>query len=122
MEKEIDENDWKKKKYLIWQGGISFEKRCNVFHNHRCYRNATKDGYCWQHHPDKVAEREKLSKDIRKIKWENSPLNIAMRKIKELEEEIGILKSQLAICSYDSKKHKSYVKEQKRQINRGAVK
>ena len=121
MEKEIDENDWN------WQGGISFEKRCkeevsdNVFHNHRCYQNATKDGYCWQHHPDKVAERERLSNDIKKIKWENSPLSIAMRKIKELEEEIGILKMQLEICTYDPKKHEYYVEDRKRQINRRAV-
>ena len=89
-----------------------------------CLRNAVKDGYCWQHHPDKVAERERLSDDIKKIKWENSPekrLIKAKEKIKELEEEVGILKSQLKICTYDSKKHKSYVEDRKRQINRGAV-
>ena len=27
----------------------------------RCLRNATKDGYCWQHHPDAVKKREEHS-------------------------------------------------------------
>ena len=31
----------------------------------RCNRKATKDGYCWQHHPDAVKKRdEKMSKRI----------------------------------------------------------
>ena len=25
----------------------------------RCNRNATKNGYCWQHHPDEVKKRWK---------------------------------------------------------------
>jgi len=24
----------------------------------RCLRKATKDGYCWQHHPDAIKKRE----------------------------------------------------------------
>lgn len=91
---------------------------------HQCPRNATKDGYCWQHHPDKVAKRSKLSEKRYQRELDNSPqrkLKRANAKIKELEEEIGILKSQLEICSYDSKKHKSYVEDRKRQINKGAI-
>ncbi len=65
------------------------------FYHHPCPRNAVKDGYCRQHHPDKVAGRERLSNDIKKIKWKNSPLSIAMRKIKELEKENDELKKQL---------------------------
>jgi hypothetical protein len=26
--------------------------------NYRCNREATKDGFCWQHHPDAVKKRE----------------------------------------------------------------
>lgn len=26
---------------------------------HQCMRRAIKDGYCWQHHPDAVKERER---------------------------------------------------------------
>ena len=97
----------------------------------RCSRKPIKDGYCWQHY--EIAKRKeneqrwvslKISKkhqrELNNDPWKK--LEKAKERIKELEEEIGILKSQLAICSYDSKKHKSYVKEQKRQINRGAVK
>ena len=96
--------------------------RWNYF---QCSRNAVKDGYCWQHHPDEVIKRERLYDEKFQRKLDNNPykkLKKAKERIKELEEEIGILKSQLAICSYDSKKHKSYVKERKRQINRGAIK
>ena len=33
------------------------------FHRHQCNRRAVKDGYCKQHHPDTVAERnEKRNK------------------------------------------------------------
>ena len=31
------------------------------WHGHRCTRNAIKDGFCKQHHPDSVAERRAAS-------------------------------------------------------------
>lgn len=27
----------------------------------QCKRRATKDGYCWQHHPDTVKKREEMA-------------------------------------------------------------
>ena len=57
---------------------------------HRCRRNAVKDGYCKQHHPDTVAKRD----EERRLRWEEkqntSPIRKlaqAMEKIKELEAE-----------------------------------
>ncbi len=38
----------------------------------RCERNAIKDGYCWQHHPDEVKKRE----EHRAKKLEATPFNM----------------------------------------------
>ena len=58
---------------------------------HQCRRKAVKDGYCKQHHPDTVAERERKSKERWDKKWANSP-TVRLRKA---EEEIKGLKAQL---------------------------
>lgn len=61
---------------------------------HQCRRNAVKDGYCKQHHPDTVAKRD----EERQLQWEeqqnNSPIRRlarAMEQIKELEAELAPL-------------------------------
>jgi hypothetical protein len=38
----------------------------DMWHTNRCYRNAWKDGYCKQHHPDSVKTRREASH----AKWE----------------------------------------------------
>ncbi|RLC29319.1 hypothetical protein DRH13_05885, partial [Candidatus Woesebacteria bacterium] len=56
-----------------------------------CERNATKEGYCWQHHPDNIEKRQKKSDEKWEAKRKRSPayqLIEAREKIKELEEEI----------------------------------
>lgn len=61
-----------------------------------CSRNAVKDGYCKQHHPDNVKERERQTDERWKAKQESSPWNQltkAIQKIKKLEAEIEQLKT-----------------------------
>ena len=68
------------------------------FHHYPCSRYAVKDGYCWQHHPDKVAKRKRLSEEKFLREMDNSPWNKlqkAKEKIKELEKENDELKIQL---------------------------
>lgn len=74
------------------------EERCKKivygshwWHRHQCLRNVWKNGYCKQHHPDSVKERERKSEERWKKKQENSlwnQLTKARQKIKELEEKI----------------------------------
>ena len=76
-----------------------------------CSRNAVKDGYCNQHHPDNVKKRREENEKKWLEKIEKSPLSSALRKIetlkakvKELEGENDELKD-FAIwmtgCGYD---------------------
>ncbi len=61
-----------------------------------CSRNATKDGYCKQHHPDAVAKRNKETEARWEAKRKCSPeykLRLTIEKIKELEAEIEELKA-----------------------------
>ncbi len=93
------------------------ERVWNKWNYFSCSRYVIKDGYCWQHHPDEVAKRRKLSEEKFQRELNNSPwrkLEKAKERIKELKEEIGQLKSQLQICSYDPKKHHSYIEDRKR--------
>lgn len=61
----------------------------------RCYRWATKDGYCWQHHPDAVKARQEKASARWEAKQQNSPLSRATRRIAELEAEIKELRAEL---------------------------
>ena len=64
----------------------------------QCNRNAVKDGYCKQHHPDSVAKRNEESQKRWQEQYENSPhmqLKRALEKIKVLEAEIERLKAKL---------------------------
>jgi hypothetical protein len=56
-----------------------------------CSRNATKDGYCKQHHPDTVAARGKKRDDDYEKKRKDSPyyrLGVALKRITELEAKL----------------------------------
>jgi len=56
-----------------------------------CSRNAWKDGFCKQHHPDTVkARREKQESELRE-KRESDPFNKMAKKVKELEAHNKVL-------------------------------
>lgn len=60
-------------------------------HYYRCSRNAWKDGYCKQHHPETVKKRREESQRKWEAKHARSPLALlakANARIKELEEEL----------------------------------
>lgn len=68
------------------------------WHKYQCSRNIWKDGYCKQHHPDSVKEREKKRDERYKEQQEKSPwrqLEEAKIRIKDLEGELVLLKDEL---------------------------
>lgn len=56
---------------------------------HRCSRTATKDGYCWQHHPDAIEERQEEAMRRLNQKLENSPLKKAIRRAEKAEARVA---------------------------------
>ncbi len=63
----------------------------SAFHGHNCTRNAWKDGYCKQHHPDTVALRFKKSEERYEKQRKQSSiykLGEAVAKIKKLEAKV----------------------------------
>ena len=58
---------------------------------HQCTRAAVRDGYCKQHHPDSVAERQKKSDEA----WEKKQANSPLVRLSKAQEEIKSLRSQL---------------------------
>ena len=73
---------------MIWEGMARY----------RCSRKIWKDGYCKQHHPDTVAERNRKADIRREAKWAeqkaNDPwrkLEVANARIAELEKQIRVL-------------------------------
>lgn len=53
----------------------------------QCSRNAVKDGYCKQHHPDTVAERNRKVKERWQAKQEASPYG----QLKKAKQQIAKL-------------------------------
>lgn len=51
-----------------------------------CTRNAARDGYCNQHHPDTIKARQKESEKRFQAKREKDPLYVARRRAQELEQ------------------------------------
>lgn len=71
------------------------EKVFEGFHFHRCNRNAWKDGYCKQHHPETVKARREASAKRYAEQQEKSPwrlLEKANARIAELEAELQELR------------------------------
>lgn len=69
------------------------------YHVHPCSRNAWKDGYCKQHHPDTIKARSELSQKRWQEKEKQSPwykLQEANKRIKELENKIKELESKIS--------------------------
>lgn len=72
----------------------TYEDRCKArvfsggsYRSYQCDRKHTKDGYCWQHHPDAEAKRRDKSDREYREKLDNSPHRIAARKVEKLESE-----------------------------------
>ena len=59
---------------------------------HQCQRKAQQDGWCWQHHPDAIAERDHQSKERwqREIDSRSAP----HRKLEQAQAEIVRLTEQ----------------------------
>ena len=71
------------------------EGRFGAFGYHQCSRNVRKDGFCFQHHPDTVKERQKKATERWNERETNSSWNqlrLAKEKIIELENEIKKIK------------------------------
>ena len=62
------------------------------YHMVQCQRNEVTDGFCRQHHPDSVAERDR----VRKIAWETKQANSIYARYASLKDRIAELESQLA--------------------------
>lgn len=88
------------------------KKRCSEtvtspdgWRTYQCQRNATRDGFCKQHHPDSVAERDRQKDERFKKKQESSPWHrlaraneeIARQKkiIRRLSRQVARLKAQI---------------------------
>ena len=64
----------------------------NGWRMRRCSRNAVKDGYCNQHHPDAIKARRKKSEERYNEKLEQSP----WRRLEKASDRINKLESELA--------------------------
>ena len=61
----------------------------------QCQRNAVKDGYCTQHHPDSVRKRTEESNRRYEERRKNEPLyklHEAQKRIAELEAQLAVMK------------------------------
>lgn len=63
------------------------------FQGYPCRRKAWKDGFCRQHHPDSVKERQRKSEANWIKKRENDPLNVLQKEVGRLKGEVGTLKT-----------------------------
>lgn len=66
-------------KQKVWPNG--------QFTSHRCSRKAVKDGYCNQHHPDTVKERDEKQRLKFQERIDKHPLTVAHKKIEELKQQ-----------------------------------
>ncbi len=55
------------------------------FHSHQCSRKAVKDGYCKQHHPDAVKERDAKSR----ARWEEKRKEEPWYVLREVKEKLA---------------------------------
>lgn len=70
-------------------------ERWGSFHPHACHRNAWRDGYCKQHHPDTVKARNAAAEKRFEEKQKRQPwylLKEAQKRIAQLEAEIAELR------------------------------
>lgn len=60
------------------------------WHQYQCSRKATKDGYCKQHHPDSVAERQRKSEAAYEEKRKKEPWFISNGRFGHPEQDRAI--------------------------------
>lgn len=68
------------------------------FYTYRCSRNAVKDEYCLQHHPDSVKKRSDAAEKRYQEKRQNSDwfkLKTCVQEKQQLEQELATLRAQL---------------------------
>ena len=65
--------------------------RFGAFYIHRCTRKAVRDGYCRQHHPEAVAERERKSSERHEEKIAASPQAKLRKEVERLSAEVSRL-------------------------------
>ena len=75
------------------------------WNHYDCSRKAVIDGYCKQHHPDSVKKRREESDRKWSEKQANTPLSLALKKVKSLEADNALLKK-------DADAYKLYIIEQ----------
>lgn len=62
------------------QEGICESGRYGSFYSHRCKKNAWKDGYCKQHHPEEKKKRA-ITRELKwKEKQKTSPFWVGLKK------------------------------------------
>jgi len=66
-----------------------------TYRSSQCSRNAVKDGYCKQHHPDSVKLRREKSEKLHAKKLEKSPLRMAFKTIEQLRKRVKELEHNL---------------------------
>ena len=72
------------------------EKVWNGYSSIRCSRNAVRDGFCKQHHPDAVKQRQQQQSERWERKMSNSPIARLQKRIDELEKENKELKAKIS--------------------------
>jgi hypothetical protein len=73
------------------------QERWGSYRGHKCTKPVWKDGYCKIHHPDSVKAREEMASKRYEEKYNNSIEQRLLRRVKELEKDNEILKSQLEV-------------------------
>jgi len=77
-------------KQMVWSQG--------TWRRRQCFRDAWKDGYCKQHHPDTVKKRDEERAARYEAKQKQSPwykLEIACKEIRRLKAKIRRLEKKL---------------------------
>lgn len=80
----------------------TYEDRCKQkvwpngsFSSHRCTRKSVKDGFCKQHHPDTVKERDEKQRLKYQERIDTHPLTLAHKQIEELKQQRDELREAL---------------------------
>ena len=73
------------------------ERVFGEYHFRQCSRKPWKDGYCKQHHPDTIEKRKKEQDQRWEEKRKKDPIEVAYKKIKELEAQIEKMKKAIDI-------------------------
>jgi uncharacterized protein YPO0396 len=73
-----------------------FSNRRDDFRGHQCGNKAKKDGLCTIHQPEYIAERSRKAQEAYNLKWENTPIKKANRRIAEQAATIERLTAEIS--------------------------